>query len=73
MGGEPKSILPLEKIYAFLSRAADVEIWEKDIGVRHKGRIVGFDEYMNIVMDSGAKRYLLKGDCISVVFGKDID
>ncbi|AFM97849.1 LSM domain-containing protein [Encephalitozoon hellem ATCC 50504] len=71
MGGELKSTLPLEKLYDFLSKSTDVEIWEKDIRTKHRGRIVGFDEYMNLVIDNGAKRYLLKGDCVCVVLGKD--
>ncbi|CAD25131.2 SMALL NUCLEAR RIBONUCLEOPROTEIN E [Encephalitozoon cuniculi GB-M1] len=70
MGGELRSVLPLEKIYDFLSRSIDVEIWEKDMGAKHKGRIVGFDEYMNVVVDGETGRYLLKGDCICAIFGK---
>ena len=68
MGDEPRSVLPLEKMYDFLSRDAAVTIWEKDPSNRHCGRIVGFDEYMNVVVDGEAGRYLLKGDCICAIF-----
>lgn len=68
MPDEPKSMLPLEKMYDLMSRAAAVTIWEKDPKTKHKGRIVGFDEYMNVVVDGEAGRCLLKGDCICAIF-----
>jgi len=50
--GQPKSINPLAVIFRFLQNKARVEIWLFDNNeIRLEGKILGFDEYMNIVLD----------------------
>lgn len=50
--GQPKSINPLAVIFRFLQNKARVEVWLFDNNeIRLEGKILGFDEYMNIVLD----------------------
>ncbi len=50
--GQPKSINPLAVIFKFLQNKSRVEIWLYDnVDIRLEGKILGFDEYMNIVLD----------------------
>ncbi|KAH9411946.1 hypothetical protein HK407_02g03920 [Ordospora pajunii] len=71
MGADSRSVLPLEEIYNFLSASVSVEIWGLDASTRHAGTIVGFDEYMNVVIDANGKRVLIKGDCVCAVVARD--
>ena len=49
---QPKSFNPLAVIFKFLQSKARVEIWLFDNNdFRLEGKILGFDEYMNIVLD----------------------
>jgi small nuclear ribonucleoprotein E len=71
---------PINLIFRFLQSKAKIQIWLYDqADLRIEGRIVGFDEYMNLVLDdaeevsikrSGRKplgRILLKGDNITLM------
>ena len=50
--GPPKGINPLAVIFKFLQNKARVEIWLYDNNdIRLEGKILGFDEFMNIVLD----------------------
>lgn len=50
--GQPKGINPLAVIFRFLQNKSRVEIWLYDNNeIRLEGKIMGFDEYMNIVLD----------------------
>jgi small nuclear ribonucleoprotein E len=50
--GQPKSINPLAVIFKFLQNKSRVEIWLYDNDtIRLEGKILGFDEFMNIVLD----------------------
>lgn len=50
--GQPKSINPLAVIFRFLQSKSRVEIWLYDNpDLRLEGKILGFDEFMNIVLD----------------------
>lgn len=62
-----KEIQPLEAIYTTIIDKKHVEIYEKESNTIHRGIIVGFDEYMNIILDTGHSRYMLKGDCLSAI------
>lgn len=63
-----KSVLPLEAICAFMSDKLDVEIL---VGKnRIAGKIVGLDEYMNLVVDQAGERMVVKGECIVAVVPK---
>ncbi|KAF5139748.1 hypothetical protein G9O61_00g020030 [Vairimorpha ceranae] len=69
---DTNEIQPLEALYLSMIDKKNVEIYEKEGNTIHRGYIVGFDEYMNIVIETGHSRYLLKGDCIlSINIKKD--
>ncbi|KAK7329841.1 hypothetical protein VNO77_24021 [Canavalia gladiata] len=71
---------PINLIFRFLQSKARIQIWlfeQKDM--RIEGRIIGFDEYMNLVLDDAEEvnikkksrktlgRILLKGDNITLM------
>ncbi|XP_038880617.1 small nuclear ribonucleoprotein E-like isoform X2 [Benincasa hispida] len=71
---------PINLIFRFLQSKARIQIWlfeQKDL--RIEGRIIGFDEYMNLVLDDAEEvnvkkkskkalgRILLKGDNITLM------
>jgi len=71
---------PINVIFRFFQSKARVQIWLFDqTDTRIEGVIMGFDEYMNLVMDNAEEvnkkkgtrkeigRILLKGDNISVL------
>ncbi|KAI8865299.1 hypothetical protein GQ42DRAFT_129658, partial [Ramicandelaber brevisporus] len=60
-------ILPIDLTFKLLQRKARVEVWLYErAGTRLEGTLLGFDEYMNMVLDdavevaakSGARRQL---------------
>ena len=72
--------LPINLIFRYLQSGARVVIWLYDRSdLRIEGKILGFDEFMNLVLDeaeeirlkAGTKRtvgrIMLKGDNISVI------
>ena len=71
---------PINLIFRFLQSKAKIQIWLYDqADLRVEGRIVGFDEYMNLVLDDAEEvsvkrssrkplgRILLKGDNITLM------
>lgn len=62
------SLLPLEAIYKFMIEKRDVEVWFEK--TRMYGRIVGLDEYMNLVLDQEDTRMIVKGECIFAIVSK---
>ncbi|KAI3904687.1 hypothetical protein MKW98_014867, partial [Papaver atlanticum] len=71
---------PINLIFRFLQSKARIQIWlfeQKD--TRIEGRIIGFDEYMNLVLDEAEEvnikkntrkslgKVLLKGDNITLM------
>ncbi|EEH52074.1 uncharacterized protein MICPUCDRAFT_53609 [Micromonas pusilla CCMP1545] len=71
---------PINLIFRFLQTKARIQIWlYENTDVVVEGRIIGFDEYMNLVLDDaeevnkkkGTKktvgRILLKGDNITMM------
>lgn len=71
---------PINLIFRFLQSKARIQIWlfeQKDM--RIEGRIIGFDEYMNLVLEDAEEvlakkgtrralgRILLKGDNITLM------
>lgn len=67
-------------IFRFLQSQQRIQVWLYDhTDVRIEGRLIGFDEYMNLVMDDAEEvsmkrqtrkalgRILLKGDNISLM------
>ncbi|KAK7265309.1 hypothetical protein RJT34_32927 [Clitoria ternatea] len=76
---------PINLIFRFLQSKARIQIWlfeQKDL--RIEGRIIGFDEYMNLVLDDAEEvnvkkksrktlgRILLKGDNITLMMNTTI-
>ncbi|KAF8665078.1 hypothetical protein AX16_000546 [Volvariella volvacea WC 439] len=74
-------VQPINVIFNNLQRKTKVSIWLYDnIEMRIEGRIIGFDEFMNVVIDDAAEVYvkdvkprrelgriLLKGDNITLI------
>jgi small nuclear ribonucleoprotein E len=71
---------PINLIFRFLQSKAKIQIWLFDqADLRIEGRIIGFDEYMNLVLDDAEEvsvkrktrkplgRILLKGDNITLM------
>merc|ERR1712032_131772 len=71
---------PINLIFRFLQNKARVQVWLfENTELRIEGRIVGFDEYMNLVLDDAEElsikkktrkalgRILLKGDNITLM------
>lgn len=71
---------PINLIFRFLQSKAKIQIWLYDqADLRVEGRIIGFDEYMNLVLDDAEEvsvkrgtrkalgRILLKGDNITLM------
>jgi small nuclear ribonucleoprotein E len=71
MPKELQAILPLEAMYKLMKGSVAVEIWERETDTKHAGRIVGFDEYMNVTLEGGGRRFVLKGDCISAIIARE--
>lgn len=67
-------------IFEFLKNRERIQVWlYENVSMKMEGVIIGFDEYMNVVLDeaeevylkTGVKkpvgRILLKGDCITLI------
>jgi len=73
-------VQPINLIFRYLQNRARVSIWVyEQVNTRIEGYIVGFDEYMNLVLDEAVElntkkqaqrklgRIMLKGDNITVI------
>jgi len=71
---------PINLIFRFLQNKSRIQIWlYEQTDLRLEGRIIGFDEYMNVVLDDAQEihlkkktkkdlgRILLKGDNITLM------
>ena len=71
---------PINLIFRFLQNKARIQIWlYEQSNMRIEGRIIGFDEYMNLTLDDAEEidikkksrrplgRILLKGDNITLM------
>jgi small nuclear ribonucleoprotein E len=71
---------PINLIFRFLQNKTRVQIWLfENTDLRIEGIIIGFDEYMNLVLDKAEEvrvkkqerkpvgRVMLKGDCITLL------
>ena len=82
--GAPKvqkvMVQPINLIFRYLQNRSRVQVWlYENVNTRIEGCIIGFDEYMNIVMDEAEEvhkkkgtrkhigRILLKGDNITLL------
>eukprot|EP00127_Corallochytrium_limacisporum_P004405 Clim_evm13s161 gene=Clim_evmTU13s161 len=63
---------PINLVFRFLQNKQRVSVWlYEDAGLRIEGVIVGFDEYMNLVMEQATEVHLKGSKGISV--GERID
>ena len=71
---------PINLIFRFLQSRTRIQVWlYENTSMRIEGRIIGFDEYMNVVLDDAEEvdmktkkrkplqRILLKGDTITLM------
>ena len=71
---------PINLIFRFLQSRTRIQVWlYENTSMRVEGRIIGFDEYMNVVLDDAEEvdmktkkrkalqRILLKGDTITLM------
>ncbi|DBA02363.1 TPA: hypothetical protein N0F65_007182 [Lagenidium giganteum] len=75
---------PINLMFRFLQNKCRVQVWlYEQVHTRIEGRIMGFDEYMNLVLDDADEvdvknmkrtplgRILLKGDTITLIMSVD--
>ncbi|KCZ79485.1 hypothetical protein H312_03126 [Anncaliia algerae PRA339] len=62
---EKRLVPPLEMIVKFINDKKDVDVVLKKSELRC--RIIGVDEYMNLVVDHGLNRMLIKGSAIYMI------
>ena len=73
-------VQPINLIFRYLQTRSRVQVWlYENVGLRLEGHIVGFDEYMNLVLDDAEEfhwkkgtrkslgRVMLKGDNITLI------
>ncbi|KAL8613724.1 hypothetical protein ACOMHN_029816 [Nucella lapillus] len=73
-------VQPINLIFRYLQNRSRIQVWlYEQINTRIEGCIVGFDEYMNLVMDEAEEvhmrtqnrktlgRIMLKGDNITLI------
>ncbi|KAL7272213.1 mRNA splicing protein sme1 [Rhizina undulata] len=83
-GGRRVLLPPINLIFKLLQQHSTVQIWlYEQLGIRIEGKIRGFDEFMNIVIDDAVEvklatkdvaekrrqlgQILLKGDNVSLI------
>merc|ERR1712183_677783 len=77
--------LPINQIFRYLQNRSRIQIWlHEQADLRIEGRILGFDEYMNLVVDDAEEiqvkkktrraigRILLKGDNICLMMNTGV-
>merc|ERR1711973_879103 len=75
---------PINLIFRYLQNRTRVSVWlYENVNARIEGHIVGFDEYMNLVLDEATEihlkrktekvlgRIMLKGDNITLIQAKE--
>jgi len=81
MSGRQKIMTqPINLIFRFLQNKTRIQLWlYENTDLRVEGKIIGFDEYMNLVLDDAEElsikkktrkalgRILLKGDSITLM------
>lgn len=82
--GQPKvqkvMVQPINLIFRYLQNRSRIQIWlYEQVNMRIEGCIIGFDEYMNLVLDDAEEihmktkarkplgRLMLKGDNITLI------
>lgn len=73
-------VQPINLIFRYLQNRAKIQVWlNENVNLRIEGHIIGFDEYMNLVLDDAEEVYmktkqkkpigriLLKGENITLI------
>merc|ERR1712038_1540889 len=73
-------VQPINLIFRYLQNRTRVSVWlYENVNTRIEGHIVGFDEYMNLVLEDACEHHLkrqtkkevgkimLKGDCVTLI------
>jgi len=73
-------VQPINLIFRYLQNRARIQVWlTENVNLRIEGHIIGFDEYMNLVLDDAEELYiktkkrrpvgriLLKGENITLI------
>ena len=56
-------VQPINLIFRFLQNRARVQVWlNENVNLRIEGHIIGFDEYMNLVLEDAAEYYVKTGN-----------
>jgi small nuclear ribonucleoprotein E len=79
-GGRKVMTMPIQLIFRFLQSKSVVRIWlYEQTHVKMEGQLIGFDEYMNVVLDNAVEldsrtntekalgRIMLRGENITLV------
>merc|ERR1712135_129694 len=69
-GGKVQKVMvqPINLIFRYLQNRSRVSVWlYENVNTRIEGCIIGFDEYMNLVMDNAEEIHMLKGDNITLL------
>jgi len=79
-------VQPINLIFRYLQNRSRVSVWIfENVTLRIEGHIIGFDEYMNLVLDDAEEintktdqrkkcgRILLKGDNITLIQSAVVD
>mmetsp|Transcript_17548 Transcript_17548/g.28407 ORF Transcript_17548/g.28407 Transcript_17548/m.28407 type:complete len:90 (+) Transcript_17548:261-530(+) len=84
MGSRAQKVMtqPVNLIFRFLQNKARIQVWLYDkANLRIEGQIIGFDEFMNLVLDDAEEldlksktrksigRVMLKGDNVTLIMG----
>ena len=73
-------VQPINLLFRYLQNKSRIQVWVyEQVNLRVEGQIIGFDEYMNLVLDDAEEvhikkntrrkigRILLKGDNITLI------
>merc|ERR1711970_603938 len=63
-GGKVQKVMvqPINLIFRYLQNRSKVSVWLfENVNTRIEGHIIGFDEYMNLVMDGAEEIHMKKG------------
>eukprot|EP01134_Creolimax_fragrantissima_P001573 CFRG1573T1 len=74
-------VLPINMVFRLLQSKARIQVWLfEQPNMKIEGQLLGFDEYMNLVLDEAEEVYekegkankkvgriMLKGDCVTLI------
>lgn len=56
-------VQPINLIFRYLQNRARIAVWlSENVNMRIEGHIIGFDEYMNLVLDDAMEVYVNKSN-----------